>query len=119
MGDYHLNLRKKGSNEIMIRQKDTPKSLFMPSVDEMMKSVSSVFLSDTVGVLMTGMGRDGAEGMGTILKNGGVTIAESEETAIVFGMPKEAIKSGAATYVLPNWQISEKIIDEVGEVKNE
>lgn len=110
MGGYHLNLMRKSNGEVLIRQTKTPKTQFMPSVDEMMKSVSNVFFSDTIGVIMTGMGKDGTLGIKTIFNNGGITIAESESTAIVFGMPGEAIKTGAVSHIVPNWKISDEII---------
>lgn len=64
---------------------------------------------------MTGMGDDGADAMVKIRQRGGITIAESEETAIVFGMPREAILRGGADYVLPSYKIAEKLIELVGQ----
>ncbi|MBE9141383.1 chemotaxis-specific protein-glutamate methyltransferase CheB [Nodosilinea sp. LEGE 07088] len=72
-----------------------------PSVTATFQSVVQVYGRKTLGVLLTGMGRDGAAGMKTIMEAGGVTIAQDEATSIVFGMPKEAIKLGAASQVLP------------------
>lgn len=62
---------------------------------------------------MTGMGSDGADAMVKINQAGGITIAEAEESAIVFGMPGEAIKRGGAQIVLPAWDIAEEIIKAV------
>lgn len=109
-GGYHLKLLPKAGREILIRQTKEPKHLFMPSVDVMMASVVECFHADTIGVLMTGMGWDGAEGMVGIHRQGGVTIAESEETAIVFGMPQEAIRRGGAQVVAPHWRIAEEVV---------
>jgi two-component system chemotaxis response regulator CheB len=106
-------LEKKIDGEVVIRQTKEPKHLFMPSIDIMMDSIVPVFGADTVGVLMTGMGRDGAEGMVKIRNAGGITIAESEETAVVFGMPQEAINRGGACIVAPNWAIAGEIIKAV------
>jgi len=114
-GGYHLTLLRKLRKEIAIRLTTRPKHLFMPSVDVMMESVLSVFGSNTVGVLMTGMGDDGARAMVKIRQAGGYTIAESEETAIVFGMPKEAIRMGGADIVLPSYEIADEIIKRVNE----
>lgn len=113
-GGYHLKLVRKSNGRVVIRQTQDPPHLFMPAVDIMMESVVEVFGSDTIGVLMTGMGRDGAEGMVKIKESGGVTIAESKETAVVFGMPYEAVKRGGADIVVPNWDIASKIIKSVG-----
>ncbi|NUU96910.1 chemotaxis response regulator protein-glutamate methylesterase [Marinitoga sp. 1138] len=108
-GGYHLKVRK-GLNGVKIRLSKVPRHLFMPSVDIMMDSVSNVYKDKTIGVLMTGMGDDGAEAMKKIKKMGGYTIAESEETAVVFGMPAEAIKRGGASIVLPSYKIAEELI---------
>lgn len=106
---HHLTLYKKLNGEITIRLGQSPEHAFIPSVDIMMESVLSVFGSDTLGVLMTGMGNDGAASMCKIKKAGGYTVAESEETSIVFGMPKEAIERGGADIVLPSYKIAAEI----------
>jgi two-component system chemotaxis response regulator CheB len=106
----HLTLFKKSSGEIVVRTPTRPEHQFMPSVNVMMESVFNVYGADTVGVLMTGMGDDGADMMVKITEAGGHTIAESEETAIVFGMPNEAINRGGANVVAPSWDIAEEII---------
>lgn len=114
-GGSHLVLYKKGNREVVIRNSTRPDHQFMPSVDVMMHSVLEIYGNRTIGVLMTGMGTDGAEGMVSIKAAGGFTIAESEESAIVFGMPQEAIKRGGASIVVPNWRIAEKIVQAVNE----
>jgi two-component system chemotaxis response regulator CheB len=112
-GGYHLKVESQGER-LAIRLSTIPKHMFMPSVDVMMLSVLEVFGERTVGVLMTGMGDDGAEAMVKIRRSGGYTIAESEETAIVFGMPQEAIARGGAEVVLPSYRIHEAIVKKVG-----
>jgi two-component system chemotaxis response regulator CheB len=72
-----------------------------PSVTVTFKSVAKFYSKATVGILLTGMGRDGADGMQAIARAGGLTIAQDEATSIIFGMPKEAIDLGAAKQVLP------------------
>ena len=72
-----------------------------PSVTVTFKSVANFYSRAAAGVLLTGMGRDGADGMLAIAQLGGLTIAQDEASCIVFGMPKEAIALGAAQYVLP------------------
>ncbi len=109
-GGYHFKLLSRPGRELLVRQTTEPKHLFMPSVDVMMEAVLECFRADTVGVLMTGMGWDGAAGMLKIHQQGGVTIAESEETAIVFGMPQEAIRRGGAQVVAPHRRIAEEIV---------
>jgi chemotaxis response regulator CheB len=65
-----------------------------------LRSVAEEFKNGAVGVLMTGMGDDGAEGLGTIKKEGGMTIAQNEESCVVYGMPKAAIERGYAIRVV-------------------
>ena len=100
-GEHQLTLYRKSTGDVVIRTPTQPQTLFVPSVDVMMKSVLQIYGPNTVGVLMTGIGNDGAEQMVAITKAGGHTIAESEESSVVFGMPGEAVRINAATYVLP------------------
>ena len=72
-----------------------------PSITVTFKSVAKFYGRTAASVLLTGMGRDGAEGMLAIAQLGGLTIAQDQATCVVFGMPKEAIALGAAQYVLP------------------
>ncbi len=109
-GGYHLQLRQRPNSEIQVRLSTDIEHFFMPSVGVMMESVLSIFGKNTIGVLMTGMGDDGADAMVKIKKAGGITIAESEETAVVFGMPKEAIDRGGADIVVPSYQIVPEIL---------
>lgn len=109
-GGYHLTLYKT-DKDIKIRLTQKPSHQFIPSVDVMMESVLSVYKENTIGVLMTGMGDDGASSMVKIRNQGGITIAESEETAVVFGMPKEAIERGGAEYILPSYEIANKLLE--------
>jgi len=71
-----------------------------PSADVLLRSVAEEFKTQAVGLLMTGMGDDGAEGLGALKKAGGITIAQSEESCVVYGMPKAAIERGYATRVV-------------------
>ncbi len=112
-GGFHLTLYKKSSGEIIVRTPTTPEHMFMPSADVMMDSVLAVYGRDTVGVLMTGIGSDGAESMLKIHQAGGVTLAESEESAVVFGMPREAIERGAVDVVAPCHRMADEIIKAV------
>ncbi|ADD69476.1 response regulator receiver modulated CheB methylesterase [Denitrovibrio acetiphilus DSM 12809] len=105
----HMTLYRKHNGITTLRLGQTPEHAFIPSVDIMMDSVAEVFKKHTLGVLMTGMGDDGAKSMCGIKRSGGFTIAESEETAIVYGMPREAVERGCADMVLP----SNKIADEI------
>jgi len=86
----------------------------MPSVDVMMNSAVDAFGADVIGVLLTGMGADGADAMVRIRATGGPTIAEDESTCVVFGMPAQAIARGGADFVLPCYAIATKITELIG-----
>ncbi len=77
-----------------------------PSIDVTMQSVSQQFTTKAIGILLTGMGADGAKGLLAIRQAGGLTIAQSEKTCVVFGMPKEAIELEAAQLILDDYYIS-------------
>ena len=100
-GGYHLGLRKRGAKVVTFLKEGGLDDKYTPSVDFMMTSASEIYGSRVMGVILTGMGNDGRAGMVEIKNKGGYTIAESEETAVVFGMPAEAIKAGGAESVLP------------------
>lgn len=82
----------------------------IPSVDVLFESIAAELGPDTVACLLTGMGRDGAEGLAAIRRAGGATIAQDEATSAVFGMPREAILLGAAEQVLPLPQIAAALL---------
>ncbi len=109
-GGYHLGVRKKGRNVVAVLKQGKATDKYVPSVDYMMKSVAETFKNNTVGVILTGMGNDGMNGMLEIKHQGGYTIAESEESAVVFGMPAEAIKAGGAETVLPLPEIPSEVL---------
>ena len=89
--------------------------LWHPSVERMVASaLENIDASQLIGVLMTGMGNDGAEAMKRLRQGGGHTIAEAESTAIVWGMPGELVKNGGAEMVRPLEDIAAAIIDLVG-----
>lgn len=109
-GGYHLGLRKKGRDVVVALKEGKDTDKYVPSVDYMMKSVADSYQGNTMGVILTGMGNDGKNGMVEIKTKGGYTIAESEESAVVFGMPGEAIKAGAADSVLRVSEIPAEIL---------
>lgn len=82
---------------------------FCPSVSYLFESVAKGFGRSSIGILLTGMGQDGAGGLLQLNKAGGVTIAQDEETSVIFGMPGEAIRMGAAQYVLSPREIAEMV----------
>ncbi|MHB1842343.1 MAG: chemotaxis-specific protein-glutamate methyltransferase CheB [Sulfobacillus sp.] len=88
--------------------------IFCPSIDRLFESVAEVFGPAALGIVLTGMGRDGAEGLRRMRESGGVTIAQDEATSAVFGMPKEAVRLKAATHVLPLTKIADAIVENMG-----
>jgi len=109
-GGYHLNVRRRGSKNVVILKEGKITDKYIPSVDHMMKSAADAFGANTMGVVLTGMGNDGKQGVVEIKTKGGYTIAESEASAVVFGMPAEAIKTGAVESVLPISEIAAEIL---------
>jgi two-component system chemotaxis response regulator CheB len=86
-----------------------PLDRFVPSVDRMMESVGKAMGPDALAVILTGMGGDGGRGVRAVKAAGGRVIAEAPETAVIFGMPQEAISSGAVDDVVPLGQMVEAI----------
>jgi two-component system chemotaxis response regulator CheB len=112
-GGRHMCLHRKPAGEVVIRTPAVPATLFIPSVDVMMESVLKIYGADTIGVLMTGIGDDGADQMVAIKLAGGHTIAESEQTAVVYGMPREAIERGGACVIAPSHDMAREIVKAV------
>ena len=100
-GGYHMTFTKKGKKVVATMKETRSTDKYTPSVDLMMSSLAEIYGPQTLGVILTGMGSDGRAGMLEIKKQGGYTIVESEETAVVFGMPSEVIKAGVAERILP------------------
>ena len=100
-GDYHMELRRSGARYYVTIHQSPRVNRHRPSVDVLFESVAKFAGSNAVGVIMTGMGDDGAGGLLKMKEAGAKTIAQNEETCVVFGMPKEAIKLGAADNILP------------------
>ena len=108
-GEKQMRLVKVG-NDYQVECKPGERvSGHRPSVDVLFESVAKVAGSDAIGVLMTGMGRDGAEGLLKMKKAGAKTIGQDEATSIVYGMPRAAYELGAVTYQLPLDKIADKV----------
>lgn len=109
-GGLHMMLKRCGSGYRVV-VKDGPRVCYQrPSVDVLFRSVAEEAGSHAVAALLTGMGSDGAAGLSQIRQAGGATIAQNEETCVVFGMPREAIRMGAAAQVLPLQQVAPAIL---------
>jgi two-component system, chemotaxis family, protein-glutamate methylesterase/glutaminase len=109
-GGLHMVLRRSGARYYIEIGEGKKVSGHCPSVDVLFNSVSKVAGANALGVILTGMGADGAKGMFNMHQAGAKTIAQSEETCVVFGMPKEAIKLGGVDKIVPLGEISQSIV---------
>jgi len=107
---HHLELSRNGRFSYST---SPPLGGHRPSVTVTLKSVAQFYGASAAGVLLTGMGRDGADGMKAIAEAGGLTIAQNQDSCVVFGMPAEAIALGAAQYILPVSEIAPFLLNRV------
>ncbi|HWR59548.1 MAG TPA: CheB methylesterase domain-containing protein, partial [Thermodesulfovibrionales bacterium] len=117
-GGCHITLKKINDEVMVVLKESTARDKYVPSVDIMMSCASEEFGPLAMGVILTGMGNDGKAGIVEIKNKGGYTIAEAESTAVIFGMPNEAIKTGAIDKVLPLHEIAGEITATVVEKKD-
>jgi two-component system chemotaxis response regulator CheB len=109
-GGLHMQLRKSAGQYFAHVLDGPPVNRHKPSVDVLFRSASECAQRDVLGILLTGMGDDGARGMKVLHDGGAFTIAQNEETCVVFGMPKEAIKLLAVDEILPLEQVARAIL---------
>ncbi len=114
-GEFHMELEKKSEEEnsgvVIHLTKTPPKNEFRPSIDVLMASAVRCYRNKIVGVILTGMGSDGLEGMRAVKNARGCTIVQNPETAVVDSMPKSVIDGGLADEILPPDKIAEKIAE--------
>jgi two-component system chemotaxis response regulator CheB len=104
--DFQMGITKDG--RIALTEEPAEEG-FSPSVSYLFRSVADSYGQFAIGILLSGMGRDGVSGLLRIREAGGLTFAQDEATSVIFGMPKEAIREGAAVYVLPPARIANAI----------
>jgi len=109
-GGRHLLIRRDRAGLAADLIPRSPSDTYVPSADRMMVSVAEACGPAALGVVLTGMGKDGAEGVIAIKKQRGQCLAESEESAVIFGMPQEAIRTGAVDKVLPLSRMAAEIV---------
>lgn len=115
-GDFHMLLRR-SPGEYRVEVKTGPRVCYQrPSVDVLFSSVAESAGERAVGALLTGMGSDGAKGLLAMKKAGGYTVAQDESSCVVFGMPREAIRTGAVTRVVALDRVASTIISECAAV---
>ena len=108
-GDAHLTVDLINNTPVVRLTHGRSTSGCMPSVDPMLSSVGSVFGAGALGVVLTGMGRDGVEGAGALVRCGGSVIAQDEASCAVWGMPRAVLEAGLASAVLPPDKIARRI----------
>lgn len=114
-GDYHMLIKKDHAGRPHIKlTKDKEVNFCRPSVDVMFDSMIDVYNNRIIGIILTGMGSDGANSLSSIVKKGGIVIAQDQASSAVWGMPKAAADSGCCTKLLPPSGIANYIIDKIG-----
>jgi two-component system chemotaxis response regulator CheB len=109
-GSYHTTIGTNGSGNIICLSKKTGDEEIYPSIDRAMESAAKTYGDRALGVLLTGLGTDGARGLKAIKGAGGSTIAEDESTCVVFGMPRAAIEMGCVDEIVPLPHISRAVL---------
>jgi two-component system, chemotaxis family, protein-glutamate methylesterase/glutaminase len=110
-GNSHISLEEKNNRRFVRVFKGEKVSGHRPSIDVLFHSMAATAGKDSVAVIMTGMGRDGAEGIARVRERGGRTIAQDEATSIVYGMNRVAVEKGAVNDIVPLSEISKKIVE--------
>jgi two-component system chemotaxis response regulator CheB len=100
-GGQHMTFRRKGGGVVATIGPEPSNTIYKPCADIMFTSAAEVFNGPLLGVIMTGMGKDGLEGLKLIKKKGGLVIAQDEESCVVYGMPRAAVEGGVTDAVLP------------------
>jgi len=118
-GNRHMMVRRMPRGDMAVLTDAPHVNGHRPSVDVLFHSVAQEFGPMTVGVLMTGMGEDGAEGLGALKAAGGITLAQSEDTCVVPGMPRAAIVKGYVGRILPLDAIGSYLVSQFGYERNE
>ena len=114
-GNYHMVLRRSGAQYVVSLHQGERRHYQRPAVDELFESVADYAGENAVGVILTGMGADGAEGLLRMRESGARTFAQDEATSVVWGMPGEAVKHGAAEQVLPLQELPRAVLGAVTE----
>jgi len=113
-GNYHMALTRSGARYQVVLNQDERVNRHRPAVDVLFDSVAAYAGKNAIGVILTGMGNDGAAGMLNMKKAGAFNIAEDESTCVVFGMPKMAIKAGGVDEIVPLHEIAGNMFKRLG-----
>jgi two-component system chemotaxis response regulator CheB len=112
-GGFHLSVERSGANYLARVRDGEPVNRHKPSVEVLFESAARVVGQNAFGIMLTGMGADGAKAMRTMRDAGSYNFAQNESTCVVFGMPREAIQHGAAHEVLPLHEIAPRLMEKL------
>lgn len=112
-GNYHMEITRSGAFYYVKLHQDVPLHSVRPAADYLMKSVAKYVGKNALGVVLTGMGRDGAEGLLEMKKAGAYTVVQNEETCVVYGMPAAAVALGASDAILPLQNIAGDLLKQL------
>jgi two-component system chemotaxis response regulator CheB len=110
-GNWHMTVTKFGTEPRVVLNQNENVNGHRPSVDVLMHSVAMEYGSRAVGVIMTGMGRDGADGLRELHRRGGRVIAQDKDSSVIYGMNREVVQSGCADEVVPVDSIARRIVE--------
>lgn len=112
-GRGHMKINRRGIETYVTISEDREEFIYRPSVDVLMSTVAECYPGRTLGVILTGMGSDGAKGCRKIKETGGRVFAQSEDTCVVYGMPRAVVEAGLADKVVPLEEMAGEIINAV------
>lgn len=120
-GGCHMKLRNRNRKLVIELSKDAPFGGHRPSVDVLLHSIAEMYHINKIAVILTGMGSDGADGIRQLKSNdpNTVVIAESQETAVIYGMPRAAVNTNMVDHVVPLSQVGKKLINIIGKIRGE
>jgi two-component system chemotaxis response regulator CheB len=109
-GDYHMTIEAEGQNKVIRLNQNPPENFCRPSVDPMLRSLSKIYGSRLLVLILTGMGHDGQRGSEVVIASGGAVIAQDEATSVVWGMPGTVAGDGLCSAVLPLKEIGPQVL---------
>jgi len=112
-GNFHMEILNEGERYFIVLNQKPPKNGVRPSADYTMASVAEKFKGKKIGVVLTGMGKDGAEGSEKLKKVKGIIIAQDKDSCVIYGMPRAVAERGLADRILPLSSIAEEIMSEI------